>query len=216
MLVFGKKAIIFLVIIFLVFSSLASAQNAKLLKGKIVILDPGHGGNESGTTAEGITEKKVNLEVALRLERLLIDSGATVYMTRKDDRYVSLEERVRLFHKHNADLILSLHHNAKPYDPAANEVSVYRPSFPTKEAKRFSKLVMQELVIATGNPRGALGPANYYILENSKALPVVLAEPYYFTFPEHLKLLKKPETWQLEAEAYYKAILLFFDESVEI
>ena len=212
----GKKVVMFFVIILLGVSLLASAQKGKLLNGKIIVLDPGHGGSESGTTAEGITEKKVNLEVALRLEKLLVGSGATVYLTRKDDRYVSLEERVRLFHKYNPDLILSLHHNAKPYDPAANEVSVYRPSFPTKEAKRFSKLVMQELVKATGNPRGALGPANYYILENSKSLPVVLAEPYYFTFLEHLKLLKKPETWQLEADAYYKAIILFFDESVEV
>lgn len=187
--------------------------DSSLLKGKVIILDPGHGGQDTGTTAENLIEKQLNLEVALRLEKLLTQAGATVYLTRKDDREVSLEARVRFFHSLKADAIISLHHNAKPYDRAANEVSVYRPNFPTAEAKRLAIIVSQELVKKTGNPKGALGPVNYYILENSKSLPIVLAEPYFLTHEPHIKLLQKPQTLNLEAEAYFEALILFFDET---
>lgn len=186
------------------------------LEGKVIILDPGHGGSDSGATAKNLTEKSLNLAVALRLEALLKKAKATVYMTRRDDRDVSLEERVRFFHRYDAQAIISIHHNAKPYDEKADEVSVYRPSFATPEAKRLAKIVSQELVKSTGNPRGALGPVDYYILVNSKSLPIVIAEPYFLTNKEHVELLQKEETLQLQAEAYYQALVLFFDETYEI
>lgn len=194
-------------------SCLLLAEAKANLKGKIIILDPGHGGSDSGTTAVKLIEKNLNLEVALCLEKLLTEAKATVYLTRKDDRDVSLVERVRFFHKYQADAIISMHHNAKPYDPAADEVSVYRPSFPTPEAKRLAQIVSDELIKATGNPRGALGPANYYILENSRDLPIVIAEPYYLTHEKHIKLLQDSATLDLEAKAYFSALILFFDST---
>lgn len=210
-----KKIIsIFLLVCLLPCFLLAEAKAN--LKGKIIILDPGHGGSDSGATATNLTEKNLNLEVALRLEKLLTEAKATVYLTRQDDRDQSLAERVRFFHKYQADAIISLHHNAKPYDKTADEVSVYRPSFPTPEAKRLAKIVSDELVKATGNPKGALGPVDYYILANSRDLPIVIAEPYFLTHEKHVKLLQKPETLDLEAKAYFNALILFFDLTYDI
>jgi len=205
-----KKLISILLLVCLL-PCLLLAETKANLKGKIIILDPGHGGSDSGATTAKLIEKNLNLEVALRLEKLLTGAKAAVYLTRRDDRDVSLVERVRFFHKYQADAVISLHHNAKPYDPAADEVAVYRPSFPTPEAKRLANLISSELVKATGNPRGALGPANYYILENSRDLPIVIAEPYYLTHEKHIKLLQDSATLDLEAEAYFNALILFFD-----
>jgi peptidoglycan hydrolase-like protein with peptidoglycan-binding domain len=60
------------------------------LKGKIIILDPGHGGSDWGASSNGYLEKNLNLDMALKLRDMLENAGATVYMTRTDDRYVSL------------------------------------------------------------------------------------------------------------------------------
>jgi len=60
------------------------------LKGKTVILDPGHGGSDSGASRNGVLEKTINLDLALRLKRILEEAGANVVMTRVDDTYVSL------------------------------------------------------------------------------------------------------------------------------
>ena len=60
------------------------------LKGKIVIIDPGHGGKDPGACHGGLQEKDLALDMGLRLRKILEQAGATVYMTRSDDRYVSL------------------------------------------------------------------------------------------------------------------------------
>lgn len=60
------------------------------LKGKIVIIDPGHGGKDPGACHGGLYEKDLTLDMGLKLRSMLERAGATVYMTRSDDRYVSL------------------------------------------------------------------------------------------------------------------------------
>ncbi|HHY83574.1 MAG TPA: hypothetical protein GX505_13000 [Clostridiales bacterium] len=63
---------------------------ADALKGKIVIIDPGHGGVDSGAAYGGLYEKNLALDMGLKLREMLKQAGATVYMTRSDDRYLSL------------------------------------------------------------------------------------------------------------------------------
>ncbi|OTA41837.1 MAG: hypothetical protein A6D92_03460 [Symbiobacterium thermophilum] len=67
------------------------------LAGKVILLDPGHGGDDGGAVsrATGVVEKAVNLQVALRLRALLAEKGATVYMTRADDRRAAPDEFLR-------------------------------------------------------------------------------------------------------------------------
>src|SRR4051794_33994040 len=62
----------------------------------IVVIDPGHGGQDSGTTKNGIVEKELTLEVAHRVERLLQERGLVVVLTRADDSYVSLLDRATM------------------------------------------------------------------------------------------------------------------------
>jgi N-acetylmuramoyl-L-alanine amidase len=92
-------------------SSLVRALGLKLGR---VVLDPGHGGHDTGTIGpSGLLEKDVVLDVALRLGMLIEERmGAEVLYTRRDDSFVSLEQRTALANERQADLFLSIHANA--------------------------------------------------------------------------------------------------------
>ena len=74
------------------------------LKGKTVILDAGHGGSDSGSSRNGVHEKDLTLDMALRLERMLKEAGANVIMTRKSDTYSHLFYRSAIVNKHIVDM----------------------------------------------------------------------------------------------------------------
>jgi len=97
--------------------------------GRIVI-DPGHGGHDTGTIGPtGLNEKDVVLDVALRLKKLLEHStGCEVIMTRSDDTFIPLEERTAIANEKGADLFLSVHANASP-DRNARGVETYYLNF---------------------------------------------------------------------------------------
>ena len=85
------------------------------LKVNRIAIDAGHGGSDTGTTGpRGLLEKNLCLDVALRLGRLLEENipNAEVIYTRKDDRYVPLEERTAIANAANADLFISIHANS--------------------------------------------------------------------------------------------------------
>ena len=108
-------------------TSLVRALGLKI--GRIVI-DAGHGGHDSGTLgADGIEEKDVVLDVALRLGKLLHDRlGAEIIYTRSDDTFIPLETRTAIANKAQADLFLSIHANSSQ-DETARGVEVYYLNF---------------------------------------------------------------------------------------
>ena len=97
--------------------------------GRIVI-DAGHGGHDSGTLGvDGLQEKDVVLDVALRLGRLLHERlGAEIIYTRSDDTFIPLETRTAIANKAQADLFLSIHANSSP-DASARGVETYYLNF---------------------------------------------------------------------------------------
>ena len=108
-------------------TSLVRALGLKI--GRIVI-DAGHGGHDSGTIGvDGIEEKDVVLDVALRVGKLLHDRlGAEVVYTRSDDTFIPLETRTAIANKAQADLFLSIHANSSP-DASARGVETYYLNF---------------------------------------------------------------------------------------
>ena len=108
-------------------TSLVRALGLKI--GRIVI-DAGHGGHDSGTIgADGLEEKDVVLDVALRLGELLHDRlGAEIIYTRSDDTFIPLETRTAIANKAQADLFISVHANSSP-DDSARGVEVYYLNF---------------------------------------------------------------------------------------
>jgi N-acetylmuramoyl-L-alanine amidase len=94
--------------------------------GRIVI-DPGHGGHDTGTIGPtGLMEKDLCLDVALRLGKIIRQRlpGAEVVYTRSDDTFISLEERTRIANESRADLFISIHANSS-HDHAARGVETY-------------------------------------------------------------------------------------------
>jgi N-acetylmuramoyl-L-alanine amidase len=79
-----------------------------------IVLDPGHGGHDTGTVGPGgLMEKDLVLQVAQELKKLLEERlGAGVMLTRTDDTFVSLEERTAIANQHQADLFVSIHANS--------------------------------------------------------------------------------------------------------
>ncbi len=94
-----------------------------------VVVDPGHGGHDPGAIAHRVTEAQLVLDVALRLEKLLLKQrGVDVVLTRRADVFVPLEERTALANRSGADLFLSIHANASE-NTSARGVETYYLNF---------------------------------------------------------------------------------------
>jgi N-acetylmuramoyl-L-alanine amidase len=104
-----------------------------------IVIDPGHGGHDPGAQAGGLDEASLVLDVALRLERLLLETpGVEVMLTRRTSEYVSLEERTAIANRSGADLFLSIHVNASS-TTAARGVETYFLNFaPDAEAEAIA------------------------------------------------------------------------------
>ncbi len=100
-----------------------------------VVLDPGHGGHDSGTHGPtGLQEKDLVLDVAKRLGALIeARLGSEVVYTRTDDTFIPLEERTRIANRHKADLFLSIHANSSPARSASG-IETYYLNFTTSKA----------------------------------------------------------------------------------
>ena len=98
-----------------------SLTRALGLKINRIVIDAGHGGHDDGTVGpNGVLEKDVVLDVALRLAALVNSRlGAEVVLTRSDDTFVPLTERTAIANEHKADLFLSIHANSSPAPSAA-------------------------------------------------------------------------------------------------
>ncbi|WP_159460296.1 N-acetylmuramoyl-L-alanine amidase family protein [Tistlia consotensis] len=103
----------------------ASAASRRSRKPTVVI-DPGHGGVDPGALGRnGLEEKAVVLDIAEHCATALaLRSGASVHLTRREDVFLSLEERVAIARRHQADLFVSIHADSAP-TPAARGLSVY-------------------------------------------------------------------------------------------
>lgn len=87
---------------------------------KVIVIDPGHGGKDSGATGNGYMEKDIVLQVGLQLAEQLRSVGYTVYMTRSNDTFIELKDRTKFANDKSADLFLSVHANAIPKGADAN------------------------------------------------------------------------------------------------
>ena len=94
----------------------AEGRPAAGAAGRIVVLDPGHGGSNPGglNPITGLREKDLTLDLAQRMAEELRAAGVTVLLTRQDDRSMTLRQRMMVANTNNADLFISVHTNASP------------------------------------------------------------------------------------------------------
>ncbi len=99
-----------------------------------IVIDPGHGGHDPGAQANGINESELTLDVALRLEQLLLaQPGLQVVLTRRTDEFIPLEERTAIANREGADLFISIHANASDR-PVARGIETYLLNFSSNPA----------------------------------------------------------------------------------
>lgn len=136
-------------------------------RSKIIVIDAGHGGIDSGTIGvDGLLEKNLVLDVALRLKKALLRRGYTVHLTRDTDIYIPLRERVNIARGYQADLFISLHADSNP-DPSVNGASVYTlsESGSDKEAAALAKKENQSDIIAGVDLAGENSPVASILID---------------------------------------------------
>ncbi|QLK85994.1 N-acetylmuramoyl-L-alanine amidase [Staphylococcus sp. 17KM0847] len=150
--------------------------NARPLKNKVIVIDPGHGGGDQGAsshTGKKTLEKDVTLKTSLELKKRLEKEGAKVKLTRSDDTYVKLKNR-----KATGDVFLSIHNDALE-SSGANGATVYW--YHDKQevlAETLAATIQKKTLLSD---RGAR-QENYQVLRQTKK-PAVLLELGYISNP---------------------------------
>lgn len=95
------------------------------LTGKVIVVDAGHGGKDTGASHSGVQEKVMSLAMAKEVAQALIKAGASVLMTRSDDTFIPLNERPGLANRSNADLFISCHFNSNSVNESRSGIIMF-------------------------------------------------------------------------------------------
>ena len=178
--------------------------------GKIIVVDPGHGGSDPGAVgASGIQEKVINLAVAQRLVALLEEAGAEVIMTRKGDQSVTNLQRVEIANQAKGDIYISIHANAYANNESNGTETHYCSENSYSSASRYLAHQLQSELVSALNLRDrGVKQNSYYILKNTK-MPAALVEMAFLTNPEEEEILKSAEMQTKAALALYRGLEAF-------
>ncbi|MDR1069562.1 MAG: N-acetylmuramoyl-L-alanine amidase [Gracilibacteraceae bacterium] len=164
------------------------------LAGMKVLLDAGHGGSENGALGAALTaspaEKDINLAITLRAADYLRGRGATVIMTRTEDVYVSLDDRVAMIKKNNPDIAVSIHNNsvASTTDQTTTKGLLICYSLPAQMAD--ARFFADALSAATGQPQSGSGLYDSNLaLTRLTNCPAVLIENAFMSNPDEYEWL---------------------------
>lgn len=195
---------------------------APSLKGRTIVIDPGHGGTDSGAVGvTGLKEKDFNLDAAQRLSRLLTDLGAKVIMTRTTDVLIPLEDIPAVPNSRKPDLFISIHANAMQDNPDVNGTITYyyitteagnrslRDELSLKLAADVHKAVMQELRLVDKGTRQS--PGRGYLVLRECQVPCILLETAFLSNPADEAQLKSDSFRQRTAEAIAAGLADYFD-----
>ncbi len=201
--------------------------NTSGLNGKVILLDPGHGGTMSGAVGKGgLMEKDVNLKVALFLRDMLLKGGARVYMTRDTDRdflpepgahvKMDLMRRSEISDSIQPDLFLSIHHNAKDAsDTLPDTTKAFYKMGDIGPSLDAAIKIEKYFTIMLGMPQNALSFGNYSVLRNTHA-PAVLGEPSFISNPEVEAVLRDDNKLKVEADAYFMSAKSIIENAISI
>jgi N-acetylmuramoyl-L-alanine amidase len=193
------------------------------LKGKIIAIDPGHGGTDSGAIGpNNIQEKTITLAVALQVKDLLEQAGAKVVMTRTDDRDVyapndsavdELGARAEVANKNKADIFVDIHANSFG-NPKVGGTGTYYYQKSVYD-KLLAQSIQDSVVSADGlNDRG-IYPANFYVLKHT-LMPAILIELGFISNPDEETLLNTPQFQQKLVQGIVNGLDSFFVQAAKL
>jgi N-acetylmuramoyl-L-alanine amidase len=191
-------------------SQIRTQPRTSVPRGKLlVVIDPGHGGKDSGAPGlGGLLEKDVVLPIGRRVASILEQNGVQAVLTRDADFFVELQGRVDIAERVNATLFVSIHANSvdRRSDVNGLEVYYYDSGYALAEVVRNS--ILQN--IGTIKDRGTR-KARFYVLRKS-SMPSILVETGYMTGREDNPRLASPEYQNRMADAIARGILKYLQQ----
>jgi N-acetylmuramoyl-L-alanine amidase len=195
------------------------------IKSTVVVIDAGHGGWDPGASgATGLTEKEVNLQIALKLRRLIEQGGGTAIMIREDDsglyteggngresrKSEDLKNRHALINSCGADLLISIHLNSFPEKQYYGAQTFYPRN--DEKSRKLAESIQNELiqVLGRGNNRKSKPIDSVYILKNN-SMPGALIECGFLSNPEEERLLRNEHYQEKVAWSIFVGIVKYME-----
>lgn len=193
-----------------------------ILNGKIICIDPGHGGSDTGAigtfNGNDVYEKTITLKIAKKLETLLSDSGATILMTRTEDKDVyapfadgntELQARADVANNGNADVFLSIHIDAFSNPEIDGTTSYYTEK--SKKDFMLASAINHAVIRNTSIPNRGVRQSNFYVNVNTK-MPSSLVELGYISNPKRVEMLTKDWAIDSLAKSLYEGFEDYFKQ----
>lgn len=196
------------------------------ISNKVIAIDPGHGGVDPGAVSKnGIKEDEINLEIALKLKRLIEQSGGIVFMTRSTDQglYTSesktlrqmktedLKKRRELIDTSTSEILISIHLNSFTKSYYYGAQTFYKKG--SEEGKQLAYIIQEELknILDKDNRREPQQRDDIYLLKEV-SIPAVLVECGFLSNSAEEKLLVDESYQEKIAWAIYVGIMNYFNE----
>jgi N-acetylmuramoyl-L-alanine amidase len=192
--------------------SASMVESGSHLIGRVIVVDPGHGGEDTGYTAGETTESDLVFDLASRIEGRLAAAGATVYLTRGRAGDPDVGDRTAFANETRADLFLSLHMEAHGSAHARGVASYYYGTgsgASSTVGEEFANLVRREVIARTGMLDCGSHPKTWDILRMTR-MPAVRIDCGYLSHPVDRLLLLDARTRSTVAQAVVAAVQRLF------
>ncbi len=179
-----------------------STSNYKPLSGLTILVDPGHGGRDSGALGilgASLSEKMINLTTAGYLKEELEGYGAKAVMTRTTDTYVSLQDRLKESYSLTPDLFISIHVNSISPDRDIDEVKGFSIHLNEAIATPVAQSIHDEVIFDLNRVSRGVKANNFYVVRGTWT-PSILLEMGFMVNPEEFDILDD-ETGQKDIAA---------------
>ncbi|MBW6463194.1 MAG: N-acetylmuramoyl-L-alanine amidase [Firmicutes bacterium] len=180
------------------------------LEGKTIIIDPGHGGIDTGAIGPGeIHEKDVVLAMGLYLQELLEEEGVNVIMTRTGDEFINLYDRPERIDSYDPDFFISIHVNAHAHNAPATEIRGLMILYNYAHNEELAEIMLLTMDELTDLPAFRTWRRNIAVIRHSH-VPSVLVEAGYLMHPEDNWYILHPWGQKVLAQAMKEGIKRYF------
>jgi N-acetylmuramoyl-L-alanine amidase len=197
-------------------------RSGQALAGRVIVLDPGHGGDDPGVCGHDLVEAEITLDLAARIEGRLGALGVTTYLTRSAETCPEESERAGFANDVNADIVVSLHLDALADSQASGSACFfYGATLPDRIVRsgvgeRLAELVSREVASRTDLADGRAHPKAWELLRLTR-MPAVRLEAGYVTSPTDAARLAQGDFRDALAEAVVAALQrLYLPEHLDV
>ena len=171
---------------------------------KLIVVDPGHGGADSGAVNGSKREKDATLILGKKVTNRLRNAGYKVTMTRNTDKALTLQQRCDISNREGAALFISIHCNSAT-NKAAEGIETFKAKSVQSLTHKFAENVQNAMIKATGAKDRCVKSENFYVLRNTKA-PAVLVEVGFISHKVEAEKLFNTEYQNKIADALVSGI----------